>query len=197
MGTLGRVLRYLDAKAEELLFDRPSSCCVRRGLLALLLAVAAAAALSQRAPVLPPNGVECPENVLVDKIWIDRVPETGRDSFSLYFFSSEEAGEDDWMLGVHVSGTLIRRVTELFAYRVRDKQLKFVFPADGSSASSRYSIVEERKGQFELKLSLASDPRHGGEAHVYRGRHDGKVEGWPARLRAPSIGVLRDAILAR
>lgn len=136
--------------------------------LALLLLVAGLAyAWFARAALLPVEttvGVENP-SVLVDRLWVDKVPESDRESFSFYIFSSEE----NIALNDKAASTY-RHLLEIFFYRATARDLQYQFPHDRRSGKTGYAIEKlskPEKNQIDLKLTIVADPQSNNETKVY------------------------------
>lgn len=160
--TQGGDIRFLNQKKKK------SSKTLVVALLILLGAVAYA--LLARATLLvqkAPPSVTGAENAstLVDRIWVDRVPERDRDSFSFYVFGSEEN------VAMHdLAPSIYRHALEIFFYRATARDLQFQFPHDRRSARSPYTVEKlgkPEKHNIDLKLTIAADPQSGGTQKVY------------------------------
>ena len=110
-------------------------------------------------------------SVLIDRNWIDRMPETTQDRLHVYRFVPSMGG------GVYQDRTLFKGTFELFLFQVeRDDHLVFTLPETREKITSQF-VIERVDGPapFDLKLTIASDPRG---PHVYYGiRAEKDVDG--------------------
>lgn len=144
---------------------------------------ARATLLSQETPV----GVENP-NVLVDRLWVDKVPESDREPFTFYIFSSEE----NLALNDKAASTY-RHLLEIFFYRATARDLQYQFPHDRRSGKTKYTIEKLAKpenNQIDLKLTIVADPQANNETKVYYSSTK-----WSNVDRATLPGSLRAAFL--
>lgn len=135
---------------------------------AILLVLATAYALWFRAAFAPsvvpaPPGVQI-SSLLVDRLWIDELPQRDTDKFNFYLFSSE----DNFGVNDHAQ-SLYKHLLEFFYYGGSDTELKFQFPHDRRNAKSAYKVekVARPKDELDLKLSLTADPQNGGKPTTY------------------------------
>jgi hypothetical protein len=100
-------------------------------------------------------------NLLLDRNWIDRMPETKHDKLHVYRFVPSMGG------GVFQDRTIYKGVFELFKFEATGDHIRFDLLETGDKVTSRYKI-EEVKGPkpFDLKLTIGDDPRG---PHVYYG----------------------------
>jgi hypothetical protein len=122
----------------------------------LVLAVALSAC-SHKADV----DAEHAKKLLVDRNWIDRMPETKDDRLHVYRFVPSMGG------GVFQDRTLYKGTFELFKFEAGQGQIRFDLPETGDKVTSAFSIepVDGPK-PFDLKLTISDDPRG---PHVYYG----------------------------
>jgi hypothetical protein len=101
-------------------------------------------------------------NVLIDRNWIDRMPETTTDRLHVYRFVPSMGG------GVFQDRTLFKGMFELFMFKVeRGDQLVFDMPETGEKVTSPFKIESvDGPAPFDLKLTISTDPRG---PHVYYG----------------------------
>jgi hypothetical protein len=92
--------------------------------------------------------------LLVDRNWIDRMPETRDDRLHVYRFVPSMGG------GVFQDRTLYRGTFELFTFKVDEDHLDIYLPQTRERVRSQFTI-EKVSGPtpFDLKLTLWSDPR--------------------------------------
>lgn len=177
------MLRRLDDLAERVLFDvllatRPRRVVALVGLIAASLVavrVAHGPTLPSTASMATDVSVQDGGKLLFNRRWIDRLPKEYKDAFTMWVFTEDEIGQ-----GMYFGGTLcgipVKYMTELHGFQVRGDRLAFWFPADDSKLESGFKLTKEKNGQFDLKLVLAKDPRHGGKAHTYYSRMDGRLD---------------------
>ncbi len=125
----------------------------------LVLAVTLAACSSQKqAAELDATHAK---KLLVDRNWIDRMPETKDDRLHVYRFVPSMGG------GVFQDRTLFKGTFELFKFEVGQGEIRFDLPETGDKVTSKFSIepVDGPK-PFDLKLSISDDPRG---PHIYYG----------------------------
>jgi hypothetical protein len=112
----------------------------------------ALAACSSKSPQLSSSDAR---DVLINRNWIDRMPETQSDRLHVYRFVPSMGG------GVYQDRTLYKGTFELFMFKVeRDDHLVFVLPETHEKVTSQFAI-ERVAGPppFDLKLTIWSDPR--------------------------------------
>jgi len=120
-----------------------------------LLALAALAACSSS----PPSGTKAVPadeagRLLLDRNWIDRMPETERDRLHVYRFVPSMGG------GVFQDRTLFKGTFELFSFTVDGEQLRFVLHETRQDVTSRFTIEPiSGPAPFDLKLTIPDDPR--------------------------------------
>jgi hypothetical protein len=191
---LAHVVDRLDRAAEVLLFDVLLSRRWRGKILAAALALTALWWLM-------PGGVRAPDataaaaglessdaQLLIGRAWLDRELRDYRDRFTAYVFTKEDL-EDGFRLGAHFAGTPVKYVTELMAYRVRGNQLLCWWPEDDSKTKTDIAVTREKNGRFDLKLVVASDPRHGGQSHTYYSNERGRRSDLPDLTAPLSLAV--------
>lgn len=137
---------------------------------ALLLIGAIVYALWARATLLapPPEEGNPPEaaapSVLVDRLWIDVIPQRESDKFNFYIFSSEDnIGLNDKAESVY------RHLLEIFFYNANNNQITFQFPHDRRSLKSGYKVekLSKPKDDVDLQLTIEKDPQNSGKSTVY------------------------------
>jgi hypothetical protein len=100
--------------------------------------------------------------VLIDRNWIDRMPENTTDRLHVYRFVPSMGG------GVYQDRTLFKGTFELFMFKVeRDDHIVFDLPETHEKVTSQFAIERvDGPAPFDLKLTIASDPRG---PHTYYG----------------------------
>ena len=118
--------------------------------------------------------------LLIDRNWIDRLPETPQDRLHVYRFVPAMGG------GVYQDRTLFKGSFELFTFEVdaRTSQLRIVTPEDGRAHRTGFHIERVRGPEgTDLQLTLDDSPR--GPSQYY---------GWSAEI--DQSGAQLDARLA-
>ena len=100
-------------------------------------------------------------DVLIDRNWIDRMPENTTDRLHVYRFVPSMGG------GVYQDRTLFKGTFELFMFKVEADQLTFTLPETHEKVTSPFTIeTVEGPAPFDLKLTITNDPRG---PHAYYG----------------------------
>ena len=107
-------------------------------------------------------------DVLIDRNWIDRMPQTKTDRLHVYRFVPSMGG------GVFQDRTLYKGTFELFTFKVeRGDHIVFDLPETHETVTSRFTIERvEGPAPFDLKLTLWSDPRGAREYFSVRSETD-------------------------
>ena len=128
----------------------------------LVLAVALAAC-SHKSTAL--DG-EQSKKLLLDRNWLDRMPESKDTRLHVYRFVPSMGG------GVFQDRTLFKGTFELFKFEVGQGEIRFDLPETGDKVTSKFKIepVDGPK-PFDLTLSISDDPRG---PHVYFGMRNEK-----------------------
>jgi hypothetical protein len=117
----------------------------------LLLAAVAACSSSHKG-----NDVSDGEarRLLLDRNWIDRMPQTERDKLHVYRFVPSMGG------GVFQDRTLYKGVFELFRFETAGDEIRFDLPETHQKIVSKFRIEKvDGPEPFDLKLTIAADPR--------------------------------------
>jgi hypothetical protein len=125
-------------------------------------ALAVAACSSNSSPSPEKLSASDARDVLINRNWIDRMPETPSDRLHVYRFVPSMGG------GVFQDRTLYKGTFELFMFKVeRGDHIVFDLPETHEKVTSQFK-VERVAGPppFDLKLTIWSDPRG---PHVYFG----------------------------
>lgn len=123
-----------------------------RFLLPLIFCSALAACSSNESP----SRVSSKEaqSLLIDRNWIDRMPETDRDKLYVYRFVPSMGG------GVFQDRTLFKGTFELFMFEATDGEIRFVLPETKEKVTSKFTIENvDGPAPFDLKLTITDDPR--------------------------------------
>jgi hypothetical protein len=131
-----------------------------------LLLVAALAACSSA-----PSGKAVPAEeagrLLIDRNWLDRMPETERDRLHVYRFVPSMGG------GVFQDRTLYKGTFELFSFTVEGDRIRFVLHETKQDVTSRFAIEPtDGPATFDLKLTVPDDPRGPKVYYGWRGETD-------------------------
>jgi hypothetical protein len=126
---------------------------MRQGILRFAICAALAACSSAEAPsrAVPPKEAQ---TLLIDRNWIDRMPETEKDKLFVYRFVPSMGG------GVFQDRTIFKGTFELFMFEATDGEIRFVLPETKEKVTSKF-VIERVDGPapFDLKLTIPDDPR--------------------------------------
>jgi len=130
-----------------------------RNLLVSALCVLGMAACSKSSPQLSASDAR---DVLIDRNWIDRMPQNTTDRLHVYRFVPTMGG------GVFQDRTLYKGTFELFMFKVeRGDHIVFDLPETNEKVTSQFKIEQvDGPAPFDLKLTIFTDPRG---PHVYYG----------------------------
>lgn len=93
-------------------------------------------------------------SLLIDRNWIDRMPETPRDHLFVYRFVPSMGG------GVFQDRTLFKGTFELFSFDTDGDQIHFVLHETAQDLRRPYKIERvDGPKPFDLKLTITDDPR--------------------------------------
>ncbi len=121
--------------------------------------------------------------LLLDRNWIDRMPETDRDRLHVYRFVPSMGG------GVFQDRTLFKGTFELFMFETKGDEIRFNMPETHQKVVSKFHIERvDGPKPFDLKLTIHADPRG---PQVYYGMRsetdrDGHVLEQRLRLTSPN-----------
>jgi hypothetical protein len=137
---------------------------MRKLLMFSLLSVVAACS----SPPSPKLSTDDARDVLIDRNWIDRMPETTKDRLHVYRFVPSMGG------GVYQDRTLFKGTFELFMFAVeRGDHIVFTLPETHEKVTSQFTIEKVTgPGPFDLKLTVFSDPRGPREYYSIRAETD-------------------------
>ncbi len=94
------------------------------------------------------------KNLLIDRNWIDRMPQTDRERLHVYRFVPSMGG------GVYQDRTLFKGTFELFQFSATGDEIKFDLPETKTKVTSAYSIDEVTGPEpFDLRLTIYESPR--------------------------------------
>jgi hypothetical protein len=116
--------------------------------------------------------------VLLNRNWIEHMPETERDRFHVYRFVPSMGG------GVFQDRTIFKGTFELFKFETAADEIRFDLLETHQKIVSKFRIEEvDGPEPFDLKLTIAADPR--GPQVYYGMRSETDTDGTKleARLR--------------
>lgn len=143
----------------------------------ILLLAALVACSSSSSPSKAVSAEEA-ERLLIDRNWLDRMPETERDHLFVYRFVPSMGG------GVFQDRTLYKGTFELFSFTAEAGQLRFVLHETKQDVTSRFTIERvEGPAPFDLKLTIPDDPRGPKVYFGMRSETDRDGAGLQQRLR--------------
>src|SRR6478609_5920089 len=117
----------------------------------LLIAVLAACSSSHKSNDIPDGEAR---RLLLDRNWIDRMPETERDRLHVYRFVPSMGG------GVFQDRTLFKGTFELFSFKVDGNKILFDLHETKTKVASTFKIERvDGPKPFDLKLTVDADPR--------------------------------------
>jgi hypothetical protein len=94
------------------------------------------------------------KQLLLDRNWLDRMPQTEREKLLVYRFVPSMGG------GVFQDRTLYKGTFELFRFAVTDDVIRFDLPETHQKIASSYRIeVVDGPPPFDLRLTIDADPR--------------------------------------
>lgn len=161
--------------------------CYPRGMrtIGVLVALALAAGCSpaERGPAathLPPDEAA---RVLLDRNWIDRLPERASDRLHVYRFVPSMGG------GVYQDRTVWKGSFELFTFEVRGDELRVATPEDGAARRTRFRVDRIAAGPegTDLRLVLEDPPRGPTTYYGWSGETDRLGAALDARLAARRV----------
>jgi hypothetical protein len=132
-----------------------------RSSILLIAALSTLAACSSSAPASKAVPTDEAGRLLLDRNWLDRMPQTERDHLFVYRFVPSMGG------GVFQDRTLYKGTFELFSFHVDGDRLRFVLHETKQDVTSPFTIEPVAgPSPFDLKLTIPDDPRG---PHVYFG----------------------------
>lgn len=119
----------------------------------IFVAALAACSSGTSAPSNQVTGDEA-RHLLIDRNWLDRMPETDRDRLFVYRFVPSMGG------GVFQDRTLFKGTFELFSFEATNDQIRFALHETRQKVTSPYKIERVNgPAPFDLKLTIPGDPR--------------------------------------
>ena len=138
------------------------------GSLLCLIALGAGCSGKPRAAALPPEDAQ---KLLLDRNWLDRLPETAHDRLHVFRFVPSMGG------GVYQDRTLFAGQFELFNFDHDGQTIRFHLRHTGEERSVAYTIDRvPEDGPLELHLHLEDSPRGPADYYSPRGMHGGGSE---------------------
>ena len=119
---------------------------------ALCLALALSACSSKATSTEVP--ADEAKQLLIDRNWLDRMPETERDRLHVYRFVPKMGG------GVYQDRTLYKGTFELFKFRATGDEIRFDLKETNTKVTSAYKIDHVTGPEpFDLRLTIFESPR--------------------------------------
>lgn len=178
MGRISGLFRRLDEAAEHWLFDVVFATRTRTlGVLTavgvglyMCMAPCATLVTCEASPSVAAAEAQSLD-LLIDRPWFDGYPvnPTPQKPYHAYMFTSDGMG-----LFVTLKSRY-RQEIELFYFKLKGEKIEIYLPETKTKASGRVSITDANgPGDFDVKLSLAADPKNEGKAaDYYSWRHWG------------------------
>lgn len=117
-------------------------------LLALSLSACSSKATSTEVPA------DEAQQLLIDRNWLDRMPETDRDRLHVYRFTPKMGG------GVYQDRTIFKGTFELFRFKATGDEIQFDLPETKTKVASSYKIDRVTGPEpFDLRLTIFDSPR--------------------------------------
>jgi hypothetical protein len=122
-----------------------------RTSIAICLAAALAACSSKKTSAVDDGEAR---RLLLDRNWIDRMPQSERDRLHVYRFVPSMGG------GVFQDRTLYKGTFELFRFSTSADEIRFDLPETHQDIVSKFRIeAVDGPEPFDLKLTIEADPR--------------------------------------
>jgi hypothetical protein len=116
--------------------------------------------------------------LLLDRNWIERMPESERDKFHVYRFVPSMGG------GVFQDRTIFKGTFELFKFETAADEIRFDLLETHDKVVSKFRIEEVAGPKpFDLKLTIEADPRGPQVYYGMRSETDRSGEKLELRLR--------------
>jgi len=116
-------------------------------------------------------------DLLLNRNWIDRMPQTERDHLYVYRFVPSMGG------GVFQDRTLYKGTFELFHFDASGDEIHFVLPETHEDVKSSFKIeTVDGPEPFDLKLTIDGDPRGPSVYYGIRAETDRDGHALEARL---------------
>jgi len=122
--------------------------------LALAALVGSLAACSSSGPPSHQVSTDEAKQLLIDRNWIDRMPQTDREKLHVYRFVPKMGG------GVYQDRTLYKGTFELFKFKATGDEIRFNLPETKTRVTSAYTIDKVSGPEpFDLRLTIYESPR--------------------------------------
>ena len=119
--------------------------------IALLIVALAACSPSKQSNIIDDDEAR---KLLLDRNWIDHMPETKHDRLHVYRFVPSMGG------GVFQDRTLYKGTFELFMFETQADEIRFNLPETDQKVVSKFHIENvDGPDPFDLKLTIHADPR--------------------------------------
>jgi hypothetical protein len=119
--------------------------------------------------------------LVVDRIWVDHLPQNPRDEISIFLALTEEQMGD--AIGIFQTGSQWRAKYELFEHESGGEQLKIVYPQTGERESVRTRARACNDHGWDFCLELSGNSR--GVKKYY------SMEGWEVGSRSAADARIR------
>ena len=131
-------------------------------LVAVVVALGAAACSSKSTSHSQQLSAADARDVLINRNWMDRMPQTQTERLHVYRFTPSMGG------GVYQDRTIFKGTFELFMFKVeRGDHIVFDLPETHEKVTSQFQIEKVSGPEpFDLKLTIFTDPRG---PHTYYG----------------------------
>ena len=147
----------------------------------LLIALLGAACSSKKSDLIDDGEAR---KLLLDRNWIDRMPETDRDRLHVYRFVPSMGG------GVFQDRTLFKGTFELFMFETKGDEIRFNLPETHQKVVSKFHIERvDGPKPFDLKLTIHADPRGPQVYYGMRSETDRDGHALEQRLRLTSANT--------
>jgi hypothetical protein len=123
------------------------------GLVAIVVGVTLAAACGHDKAQPKPLAADEAARLLVDRNWLDHMPERADERLFVYRFTPSMGG------GVFQDRTLFHGTFELFRFEVHGDELRFDLPHKHQKVLTHYTIKRVDKAPFDLQLTIDHSPR--------------------------------------
>ena len=123
-------------------------------LVAVVVALGAAACSSKSTSHSQQLSAADARDVLINRNWMDRMPQTQTERLHVYRFTPSMGG------GVYQDRTIFKGTFELFMFKVEGDHILFNLPETREKVATQYNIERvDGPAPFDLKLTLWNDPR--------------------------------------
>lgn len=149
-----------------------------RTMAAALLLVTAAACSSPSRESKRVTGEDA-KQLLINRNWLDKMPETEREKLHVYRFVPSMGG------GVYQDRTLFKGTFELFSFESTASDIRFVLHETKDTVVAPYSIEQvDGPAPFDLLLTIDGDPRGPSRYYGIRRETGSDLQTLDAQLQA-------------